>query len=170
MVLRDETRADHDGIGAVHRAAFRDLAVSDQTEHLIVQELRRAGALTVSLVAECDGVVLGHIAFSPVRVGDAEPGWYILGPVGVLPSGQHQGIGSALVEAGLQELRERGAAGCVLVGEPRFYGRFGFAASPELTMEGVPGRYVLGLAFGDVAPAGELVAHEAFGAGRPATP
>jgi putative acetyltransferase len=162
LVIRAESARDVDDVRAINVAAFSDHPVSQQTEHLIVDALRTDGALAVSLVAERDGRTVGHIAFSAARVGAATSGWYLAGPVAVLPAVQRRGIGSALVEAGLAELCTRGASGCVLVGDPHFYERFGFGTRPGLAYEGVPGEFVLGLAFGEAAPSGSIEAHEAF--------
>ncbi len=162
IAIRPEQPGDVYDIRTINVEAFKDHPFSHQTEHLIVEALRNAHALDVSLVAVRDGRTLGHIAFSAARVGDSGEGWYLLGPVAVLPSCQRQAIGSALVEAGLAELRARGAAGCVLVGDPGFYERFGFTTYAKLEYEGVPHEYVLGLAFGDREPSGEIHAHEAF--------
>lgn len=162
LLIRAETRGDISAIRQVNIEAFADHPISRQTEHLIVHALRAAGALDVSLVAVEEGTVLGHVAFSRALVGDDECGWYLLGPVAVSPAFQGKGIGSALVEAGLSEIRSHGAHGCVLVGDPAFYGRFGFATFPELEYEGVPHEYVLGLAFADQEPSGRIHAHDAF--------
>ena len=162
LVIRPESAQDVDDVRAINVAAFRDHPVSQQTEHLIVDALREDGALAVSLVAALDGRTVGHIAFSAASVGAATSGWYLAGPVAVLPAFQRRGIGSALVEAGIAELRARGADGCVLVGDPHFYERFGFGTRPGLAYEGVPGEFVLGLAFGKAAPSGPVEAHEAF--------
>lgn len=162
IVIRPETSGDVEAIRQVNVEAFRDHPVSRQTEHLIVDALRAAGALEVSLVAVRDDRVVGHIAFSKASVGDAEAGWFLLGPVAVLPEVQGQGIGSALVMAGLDELRAMHARGSVLVGEAAYYGRFGFRTFPELAYEGVPHEYVLGLMLADDAPRGQIRAHEAF--------
>lgn len=97
FTIRSETPADIEAIAAVTKAAFAMLAISDHTEQYIVEALRAAGALTVSLVAERAGRVVGHIAFSPVTISDGTPGWYGLGPVSVLPECQRQGIGAALI-------------------------------------------------------------------------
>lgn len=120
MTIRPERPGDEDPIGEVTREAFAFHPHSRQTEHFIVAALRRAGALSISLVAEQGDRVVGHVAFSPVRIGDGSPGWYGLGPVSVLPALQGQGIGRALIEHGLEELRRRGAGGCVLLGDPAF--------------------------------------------------
>ncbi|MCB0023597.1 MAG: N-acetyltransferase, partial [Caldilinea sp.] len=118
--------------------AFETLAISNHTEQFIVEALRAAGALTVSLVAEVDGRVVGHIAFSPVTMSDGTVGWYGLGPVSVLPAYQGMGIGGALIVEGLARLRKLGARGCCLVGHPGYYGRFGFEHVDGLAYEGVP--------------------------------
>ena len=162
LLVRPERPEDVEAIRDVNRAAFLDHPFSRQTEHLIVDALRCAGALRLSLVAVSDGRVVGHVAFSPARVGDSAEGWVLLGPIAVLPQLQRRGIGSALVTAGLKRLREAGSSGCVLVGDARFYSRFGFQPLPGLAYEGVAAEHVLGLAFGDAEPTGRIVAHEAF--------
>ena len=86
ILIRDERAEDADVITAVTVAAFETLAISNHTEQMIVEALRASGALTVSLVAELDGCVVGHIAFSPVTMSDGTDGWYGLGPVSVLPT------------------------------------------------------------------------------------
>jgi putative acetyltransferase len=151
-----------DDIRAINIAAFRDHPVSRQTEHLIVEALRDTGALELSLVALSQDRTVGHIAFSQASVGGSESGWFLLGPVAVLPGLQGQGIGSALVESGLAELRSRQASGCVLVGDPGYYSRFGFSTVSDLAYEGVPPEYVLGLSFDEAAPRGRVVANKAF--------
>lgn len=159
--IRPESAADVAAIRDINITAFRDHPFSDQTEHLIVDALRDAAALSISLVSVREGRVVGHVAFSEVEVGEM-PGWFLLGPVAVLPDFQRQGIGSALVEAGLERLRERGASGCVLVGDAAFYGRFGFSPFPDLEYEGVPHEHVLGLPMAGEVPGGRIRAHIAF--------
>ena len=165
-VIRDETHADADVIGEVTEAAFRDLAISDHTEQLIVAALRAARALTISLVAERDDQVVGHIAFSPVAASNGAIGWYGLGPVSVLPQFQRLGIGTALIETGLARLRELGAAGCCLVGHPDYYPRFGFRNTPRFGVQGVPAEVFFALPFAGHIPQGEVTFHEAFGTGH----
>src|SRR5512136_2407212 len=96
IVIRSETEADVNAITGVTIAAFKTLEISNHTEQFIVAALRAAKALTLSLVAEADGRVIGHIAFSPVSISDGTPNWYGLGPVSVLPEHQRKGIGKAL--------------------------------------------------------------------------
>lgn len=166
VVIRAERPDDAAAIDEVTRQAFASHPHSRQTEQFIVRALRAAGALAVSLVAERSGRVVGHIAFSPVALSDASVGWFGMGPVSVLPSAQRQGIGRSLIEHGLSLLRERGAAGCVLVGEPSFYSRFGFAEHPGLLLPGVPQEFFLALPFGPALPQGEVTFHAAFSAER----
>jgi putative acetyltransferase len=166
MTIRQETVRDVAAIARVERAAFeRDPhrpAGTDPTEYRIVDTLREAGALTVSLVAEDAGEILGHVACSPVQI-DGRPGrWYGLGPVGVRPDRQGQGIGSALVRGAIARLRSARAAGVVLVGDPGFYGRFGFRAEARLIFDGVPAEYFLCLPLEGAVPAGTVTYHEAF--------
>jgi putative acetyltransferase len=161
-VVRNERPVDQEAISQVTRDAFRSHAHSDQTEHLIVDALRNAGALTISLVAERAGEVVGHIAFSPVTISDGSPLWFGLGPVSVSPQHQNQGIGKLLIHAGLAALRERGASGCVLVGESAYYHRFGFMHDPELIFPGLPAEYFLALPLGSRRARGEVAYHPAF--------
>jgi len=161
-LIRPETPSDIDAIRAINIAAFAGHPYSRQTEHLIVDALRDHGALSMSLVAVRDDRPVGHIAFSEAAVGEMTDGWYLAGPVGVLPELQHQGIGSMLMLSGLDELRARRAAGCVLVGDPGFYRRFGFDVHPGLVHQGVPDEFVLGLSLGNEVPTGEVTGHWAF--------
>jgi putative acetyltransferase len=138
MIIRKETTSDIEAITQVTIAAFKTLPISNQTEQFIIKALRAAGALTLSLVAEIDGRVVGHVAFSPVVISDGTKDWYGLGPVSVLPEYQKQGIGKSLINKGLSLLKESGGGGCALVGDPNYYKRFGFKNFPELVHEGVP--------------------------------
>lgn len=115
-------------------------------------------------MAEIDGDIVGHVAFSPVTVSDGNPPWYGVGPVSVLPSHQRHGIGTALMNEGLSRLKARGARGCVLVGDPNYYRRFGFRNLPALTLEGVPPEYFLAMPFGEDMARGAVVFHSAFSA------
>ena len=162
MIIRNETPADIEAIGEVTVAAFNTLPISQHTEQFIIRELRNAGVLTVSLVAETDGRVVGHIAFSPVTISDGVEGWYGLGPVSVLPELHRQGIGSALINEGLSQLKKMSAAGCVLVGHPDYYPRFGFKNYPELVHEGIPAEVFFALPFAETVPQGTVTFHEGF--------
>lgn len=167
MRIRDERPDDVVPISHIHYAAFTGHPMhapgSQPVEHRIVEGLRDSGRLALSLLAEADGKPVGHVALSPAVVGEDATGWFLLGPVGVLPGLQGQGIGSALVRESLRRARGMGAAGVVLVGDPGFYARLGFRNMPGLAHKGVPDRNVLAAWFGDTAPTGEIIAHEAFG-------
>lgn len=160
--LRPERPDDVNAIRALTETAFRTAPHADGTEHVIIDRLRAAGALTLSLVVESDGVIIGHVAFSPVTVSDGSANWYGLGPISVDPYRQGEGIGGRLVEEGLQRLKALGAAGCVLLGDPGYYGRFGFAADPKLTLDGVPPEYFMRVAFSPVYGGGTVSYHPGF--------
>jgi putative acetyltransferase len=162
--IRNETGADAGAISEVTVAAFKTLEISHHTEQFIVAALRAAGALAVSLIAERDGRVVGHIAFSPVILSDGTLDWYGLGPVSVLPELQRQGIGRALVKKGLSRLKDMHARGCCLVGHPDYYRQFGFRNAPGLALEGVPPEFFFALPFDSPMPQGAVVFHAAFGA------
>ncbi len=162
MVIRSETDADVRAINEVTVAAFKTLEVSHHTEQFVIATLRAAKALTLSLVAELDGRVIGHIAFSPVTISDGTRNWYGLGPVSVLPEYQRQGIGKALIREGLAQLKAIKAQGCCLVGHPDYYRKFGFKNVPGLVHEGVPQEFFFALSFGGHAPQGTVMFHEGF--------
>ena len=164
ITLRLETPDDITAIDAVTTAAFASAPHTSHTEQFIVKGLRDAGQLTLSLVAIADGNVIGHVALSPVSVSDGSSGWFGLGPISVLPEYQRCGVGSRLMREALGVLREKGAAGCVLLGEPEFYSRFGFKLDPILVLPGVPPGYFQSLSFGSSSPQGTVSYHEAFDA------
>ena len=162
VVIRCETDADIDAIRDVTVSAFKTLEISSHTEQFIIAALRAAKSLTVSLVAEVDGRVVGHIAFSPVTISDGTRNWYGLGPVSVLPEYQRQGIGKALIEEGLSRLKGLNAQGACLVGHPDYYRKFGFKNVPGLVHEGVPPEVFFAISFDGNIPQGTVTFHEAF--------
>ena len=163
MPIRPEQPGDIDAIHDVTLAAFKAVQHSDQTEAGIVAALRAAGALTVSLVVEDHDRIIGHVALSPVTINGKVGAWYGLGPVSVLPDRQGEGFGQTLVRVGLERLRARLAHGCVVLGDPGYYGRFGFAWDPGLTYGSVPPGYFQRLVFHGPSPAGHVAYHDAFG-------
>ena len=166
--LRHETPDDIAAIEAVTIAAFANAPHTSHTEQFIVRALRAANELTLSIVAEEHGQIVGHLALSPVAITDGHghktEGWYGLGPISVLPVRQGQGIGSRLMEQALVELRDMQAAGCVLLGEPAYYARFGFQAHAGLQLPGVPPGYFMALAFHGPVPEGIAQYSDAFNA------
>jgi len=165
ITLRDETPADMSAITHVTVEAFKSLEISQHTEQLVVEALRSAGQLAVSLVAQINAEVIGHIAISSVTLSEGTPDWYGLGPVSVLPQYQRQGIGSALILEGLARLKALNAAGCCLVGHPQYYTRFGFANTPDLVLDGVPAEVFFAVSFDGTTPRGQVHFHPAFTAG-----
>lgn len=163
MIIRRETPNDYEAITQVTLAAFGGKRYSSQTEHLMIKELREAGALSLSLVAEADGNIVGHVAFSLVTINGESQDWYGLGPISVQPALQKQGIGSKLIQEGLTQIREMGAKGCVLEGDPNYYHRFGFKSYPTLIYEGAPApQYFMAIPFYNEVPNGKVEYHPAF--------
>lgn len=122
MLIRAERDTDRAAVHRVNAAAFPTPA-----EAGLVDALRRQAHPLISLVAERDGTILGHILFSPVTL-EGRPDLHIMGlaPMAVAPDQQRSGIGSALVRAGLDECRQRGVSAVVVLGHPEYYPRFGF--------------------------------------------
>ncbi len=164
MRIRDERPSDETAIAAVTRAAFAAVAQSSHTEAAIVAALRAAESLTLSLVAEDDGAIVGHIAFSPVQIDGRDGPWVGLGPVSVVPERQSQGIGALLIREGLSRLAETGTEVCVLLGHPDYYPRFGFAHDPRLTYEDHVTPAFQRLVFGGTPPVGRVTYHPDFAA------
>jgi putative acetyltransferase len=127
-IIRPERPEDFEAIDAVHAAGFPTAA-----EARLVRLLREAGRLSVSLVAEVDGEVVGHVAVSPASTATGANGAG-LAPVAVLPSHQRQGIAAQLIEAGLSASRSAGFGWAVVLGEPDYYARFGFRSAPEFSL------------------------------------
>ncbi len=163
MIIRDEVSADGPAIRAVVTRAFLDAPRSDGNEAGIVDRLRAAGALRVSLVAQIDGRIVGHVAFSPVVIDERDDGrWFGLGPVAVVKEERRRGVGAVLIEAGLRRIADLGALGCVVLGDPRYYRRFGFESDPALRFAEVPAKYVQRLVFSGEPPRGIVDYHPAF--------
>lgn len=162
MQIRFEKTEDADAIHELTWVAFEPMPFSNNTEARIVRDLRASGDLTLSLVAEEGGEIIGHVAFSPITVGDIAHGWYGLGPISVKPGRQRQGIGRALILRGLDLLRERGAAGCALIGNPAVYRGVGFESDGKLTYGDLDTRYVQRIVFRGLPPTGALKFSPAF--------
>ena len=161
--IRPERPLDVTAIRAVVIAAFKDAPYSNQTEADIVDALRADGALSVSLVAADHGEIFGHVAFSLVKIAQAPGVWYGLGPIAVKPDRQKRGIGRTLIIEGLCSLSSLHAAGCVVLGDPRYYQRFGFEADLALTYGGKPSSYFQRLILKGPPASGEVSYHAAFG-------
>jgi putative acetyltransferase len=162
MQIRFEEPADIEAIRALVTTAFANAPHSSGTEAAIVDALRRAGALAVSLVAEDGGEIIGHVAFSPVTINAKPTDWFGLGPVAVRADKQRGGVGQALIRAGLDSLKEQGARGCVVLGDPAYYARFGFCSDSDLHYGDVPAEYFQRLSFENERPTGMVKYHQAF--------
>lgn len=163
VAIRDERPGDADAIAQVITAAFDGHSHSDGSEPIIVEQLRRDGDLALSLVAESgaesgNGIV-GHVGFSPVTIEAARGAWFGLTPVSVLPAFQNLGIGAALIRTGLERIQANGAAGCVVLGEPGFYQRFGFSGDNALVFPGAPNGYFMAFPFAKTAAPAGLVGY-----------
>jgi putative acetyltransferase len=164
MRIRLENAKDIDAIRYVTKAAFASVKHSSQTEAAIIDALRKAGTLTISLVATQNNAVVGHVSFSPVTIEGENRGWYGLGPVSVHPDHQNQGIGGKLIREGLNHLSKHKAKGCVILGEPEYYKRFGFENDSALRYEDAPATYFMRLVFSGPMPFGRVTYHESFNA------
>ena len=163
MQIRDERNEDAAAIRRITTAAFAKAPHSSGTEARIVEALRQAGALTISLVATSDdGRIVGHVAFSPVQIDRTAGRWYGLSPISVVPDLQRVGIGSALICEGLIRLAALGADGCVVLGDPAYYRRFGFLDDRALTYGDKRSRYFQRLVMKGGAPKGDVSYHRAF--------
>ncbi len=164
MRIRDERPGDEAAIALVTQAAFAAVDQSTHTEAAITAALRAAAALTLSLVAEDDCVIIGHIAFSPVQIDAIDGPWVGLGPVSVTPDRQSEGTGGRLIREGLSRLASAGTQVCVLLGHPDYYPRFGFAHDPALTYEDYVTPAFQRLVLSGDPPAGRVTYHPAFAA------
>ena len=161
--IRPERSNDAEAIGELIGAAFLGMPYADGDEAGLVEALRAQKALSVSLVAELEGTIVGQVAFSPALASGGIPGWYALGPVAVLPVHQRTGIGSRLIRTGLEAVLDLGASGCILTGDPAYYSRFGFKPSPESAPPGEPSQFFMVKLLRGQLPAGSIRFHEAFG-------
>ncbi|MDK2595437.1 GNAT family N-acetyltransferase [Pseudoalteromonas obscura] len=164
VYIRDEQPHDAEHIESLTQAAFSEVTYSNQCEHFVIRALRQANALTISLVAEYEGAVIGYVAISPVVLSDNQNGWFGLGPVAVSPAQQGQGIGSLLINKALEVLKHTHAKGCVVLGDPAYYSRFGFVTNEKLVLADVPPEYFQVCAFTEYVPTAVVTYHNAFSA------
>ena len=147
ITLRDETPKDIDALHDLSYRAFAPMTFSDNSEADAIRTMRQTGNLTLSLIAELQGHIVGHVAFSPVKIDEAFHDWYALGPISVEPDHQRQGIGRALIAFGLKRLRKLGANGCVLIGNPDFYASSGFVADGRFSYGDLDARFIQHIRF-----------------------
>ena len=139
--IREETPGDYDAIREVEKQAFGRPA-----EALLVDSLREAGAVVVSLVADKESSIVGHILFSPgtIESGDSITNAVALGPVAILPAHQNSGLGSALIRKGMDICRDMGHTVVFLLGHRDYYPRFGFVPG---SAKGIDNEFGAGDAF-----------------------
>lgn len=161
VTVRAAVPADEDAIEILTLVAYFQAEGSRHDEHAAIAALRREGALALSLVAEHEGYVVGHLAVSPLALSDGTAGWYLLGPLAVGPGHRGQGIATALVRAALDELARVRAAGCAVLADTPLFRRLGFAPEPGLSRS--DGGIVLAHGFGDrLPPLAEAIPHPAL--------
>ncbi|MGD8396557.1 MAG: N-acetyltransferase [Candidatus Eiseniibacteriota bacterium] len=155
LIVRREGDEDVDAIRAVHATSF-----PSDDEARLVDALRAAGRLELSLVAELDGAVVGHVAFSPVTLAGTDDGTG-LAPVAVLPAHRRRGVAAELIRAGLRACEEARCGFVVLLGDPGYYRRFGFVPASRFGLRdeygGGDAFQALELRDGALPPEGGLV-------------
>lgn len=151
-VVRHENKLDQNAIAELTKRAFAPMEYSDGDEQDMIDRLRKSGRLSLSLLVEHQGVLVGHVAFARMLTSNRPTDWYSLGPIAVEPHLQRRHIGTALIHAGLDQLRSIGALGCVLVGDPHYYLRFGFVVMPKFAPERQPATHFMVNAFQDSEP------------------
>jgi predicted N-acetyltransferase YhbS len=161
-VIRLEQTGDEAAIRDLTRRAFAPMPYAGGDEQDVIDRLRAGGALALSMVAVEDGRVIGHAALSPASHDSGASGWFALGPISVEPSLQGTGHGRALIQAAKTWLRGQGAQGCILTGNPRYYGRFGWVLAPQHTPDGEPAAYFQVLSLAADPPPGRFRFHPAF--------
>lgn len=162
--IRLEKTSDIHSIHTTTVAAFLNAPHTDHTEQFIVDALRNSDALSVSLIAEDSSKIVGHVALSPVTISNGANDWYGLGPISVVPTEQNKGIGAKLMDAALKELKNLNANGCVLLGDPNYYRRFGFEPIDGLVLPDVPPEYFQAVLLQGACPTGTVTYHESFSA------
>lgn len=165
MKIREEALRDAQAVFDLTQAAYAPMPFADGNEADLPARLRADGMLTLALVAEEAGRIVGEVAFSPAALSGSDGQWHALGPISVAPDRQRQGIGRALVAEGLSRLRAAGSDGVVLIGNPEVYHHYGFASFPGLTYRDLDTSLVMAHAFGDRQPSGEIAFAPALEAG-----
>jgi len=163
VAIRNERSSDYAAIRDIVESAFDGMPYADGDEADLVDILRSEGALSLSLVCEIEGTIVGHIAFSPATTHETSSAWYALGPVAVRPDFQGRGIGAALVRTGIGMITDRGADGVILTGDPNYYSRFGFEISPANAPPGEPAEFFMVKAVSGAKVSGPISFHRAFG-------
>lgn len=162
ILIRDEKPDDIKSIFNLIKNVFKNAPHTNHAEQFIVDALRRSHHLTISMVAQIGGKIVGHVAISPVAISSGAEEWYGLGPISVAPGHQGQGVGGKLMAASLDRLHAIGGHGCVVLGDPNYYSRFGFQANSRLVLPDIPAEYFQALCLKGDIPYGYVRYHDAF--------
>lgn len=163
MLIRPEKESDIPTIANLLKQAFFQQPFSNNDEYLLVDRLRKQNGLTVSYVAVIDNEIIGYIAFSPVTIDGKQCNLLGLAPVAVMPNYQNKGVGTALINYSLTEIKNMGFDGCVLVGFPDYYHKMGFIPAYPLIYSGAEQTYFMKTLFNDdITLSGEVEFHPAF--------
>ncbi|MEM8979874.1 MAG: N-acetyltransferase [Pseudomonadota bacterium] len=155
LILREEREDEYRSIHDMTVAAFSTVSYGDGTEGEIIDRLRADGDLSLSTVAELEGVLVGQVSLSPAKIGEAT-GWFGLGPIAVAIDHMRQGIGSALVRHAVDWACDQGAAGVCLVGSHEYYPRFGFQNDGDVSYLDLTRKYVHWLTLSGPDPKGAI--------------
>lgn len=161
-LIRPEESRDHAAIYDLTKRAFSPMPFSDGKEPDLIGALRTAGALSLSLVAEKEARIIGHVALSPAAHQSGAQGWFALGPISVDPALQRSGLGGALIAAARAWMESRQARGCILTGDTNYYTRHGFHPSPAHAPPQEPPEHFMILPLAGAVPAGRFAFHPAF--------
>lgn len=161
--VRAEKAGDEAAIRALTLRAFDGHPFSNGDEADVIERLRKDGDLALSLVAQQDGAIIGHAAWSAARLSNGEDGWMVLGPISVDPLHQRKGVGRALIAAGEAAMMAQGVKGITVLGDPAIYRKFGFVQHTAMRLEGELGAYLQVKSFGAAIPSAEITYAAAFG-------
>lgn len=160
--IRPEAPGDEAAIHALTTRAFDGHPYSDGDEADVIDRLRDDGDLLFSLVAVDGEVIVGQATYSLAKLSNGDAGWAVLGPIAVEPSRHGEGIGRALIVRGEETMKAHGLSGITVLGDPEFYGRFGFQLGTSLRLEGELAEFLQVKSFGDPIPAATLSYAPAF--------
>jgi putative acetyltransferase len=169
LLIRTEEPQHIETIQDLIRRAFAPMPFGDNNDQHLTNRFRSAGVLSLSLVAEKEGVIAGHVALTPAVHESGAAGWFALGPLAVEPHLQRRGIGTALIAEAKAWLASRGAAGCIVMGDTNYYPRHGFLPAPETAPVNEPAAYFMVLAMQRQIPPGSFAFHPLFYTTEPPT-
>ncbi len=167
LILRPELPDDFEQIDRLIRVSFECSSVGYHNEAELVRALRNLGDLKLSVVAEVDDQIVGHIAFSPVKFSmddqfNGHESWFCLAPLAVLPAFQGKMIGQHLVQSGMAGLQKIQASGVIVLGDANYYQRFGFKHIPACTLNQAESEHLLGYSFNARALKGDIILSKGF--------